>query len=77
MSLVEFFCHNRDTTVYINPDKILFLKRMQLAGSTEKEICEIVIEKPSDDKGSILVFDSIKSVATKIKNSTFKASAKL
>jgi hypothetical protein len=41
------------------------LKKMKVAGSG-KEACEIIIENPSDNKGSILVIESVKNINMKI-----------
>ena len=66
MKFIEVFCKKRETTVSINIDHIVLLKKMLVAGS-EKEVCEIVLTSANDKEGTIYVIKSVAEIKKLIK----------
>ena len=62
MKFIEVNCKSRETTININIDHIVILKRMLIAGSSNKEVCEIVLTSTNDNKGPVLVIKTVEEV---------------
>ncbi|RTL56228.1 MAG: hypothetical protein EKK37_17295 [Sphingobacteriales bacterium] len=62
--MIEFYCSNRETTVYIDPTRITMVKSMTLVGTSGKKISQIFLDHElTDGKGPVMVFENAAKVS--------------
>jgi hypothetical protein len=65
MKFIEVKCENREAEISINIDHIVLIKKMVVAGSG-KNGCEIVVTATNDNKGPVLVINSVSEIKKRI-----------